>query len=639
MSISDLVWASFAAPLVGCLLITLFGDRAPRRVAGLVACASLFASFVLGVAAFTRLLDRPGEDRAVENTVWTWLSAGDFRADVGILFDPLSAVMLLVVSGVGFLIHVYSLGYMHDDVQERRFFAYMNLFVFSMLILVLAGNLVLLLAGWGMVGLSSYLLIGFWHERPTAVAAAKKAFVMNAIGDVGLAIGVFLIFRELGTVDYREVFAGTPLLADRGYLDWACGLLLVGALAKSAQIPLHTWLPDAMEGPTPVSALIHAATMVTAGVYLVARMNPLYAESEAISNLIVVIGAAGVVMAGLIALAQHDIKRIIAFSTMSQIAYMFMGVGLGAYWAGMYHLVTHAFFKALLFMGAGIVIHALHDQQDIRQMGGLRRYLPRTTILMWIGSLALVGIVPFSGGWSKDAIISSGLEVGGAIGWIAWVAGIVGAFLTGLYSFRLLFTVFYGEPSPFAAEEAPKHTDHGEGPATMLWPVYALAALATVGGVLQIPGVTHYMSDFLEPVTYGTNEMVEPSAAQEYLTTAAAVAAGLLGSVLAYRIWGRRPSVIAERPATGLALVAERRFLWDDLYDLVFYRPAAAGANLVRRFVERPLFEAPLDAVGPASRLVARGFGVVQTGVVRLYALVFAVGVGALLLLFMVQSS
>jgi NADH-quinone oxidoreductase subunit L len=430
-----------------------------------------------------------------------------------------------------------------------------------------------------------------------------------------------------------------PVLSDRGHLDWACALLLVGALAKSAQIPLHTWLPDAMEGPTPVSALIHAATMVTAGVYLVARMNPLYAESEAISNLIVVIGAVGLLMAGLIAVAQHDIKRIIAYSTMSQIAYMFMGVGLGAYWAGMYHLVTHAFFKALLFMGAGIVIHALHDQQDIRHMGGLRRFLPRTTILMWIGSLALVGIVPFSGGWSKDAILSSGLEVGGAIGWVAWVAGVVGAFLTGLYSFRLLFLVFYGQASPFAAETAPAHTAHGEGPATMLWPVYALAALAAVGGLLQIPGVTHYMTDFLEPITYGTGEMVEPSVAQEYLTTAAAVAAGLLGAALAFRLWGRRPSVIAERPATGLAVVADRRFFWDELYDVLLYRPAAAGSNQIRRFIERPFFEAPLDAVGPASRFVARGFGVAQTGVVRLYALVFAVGVGALLLLFMVQAS
>ncbi|CAA9530981.1 MAG: NADH-ubiquinone oxidoreductase chain L [uncultured Thermoleophilia bacterium] len=638
MSTSGYVWASFAAPLVGCVLITLLADRVPRRVAGLVACAAMLVSFVLGVLAFLDLRDRPAEERVVADTIWTWLSAGDFRADVGILFDPLSAVMLLVVSGVGFLIHVYSLGYMHDDAQERRFFAYMNLFVFSMLILVLAGNLVLLLVGWGMVGLSSYLLIGFWHHRPTAVAAAKKAFVMNAVGDVGLAIGTFLIFRELGTVDYREVFAGVPVLSDRGHLDWACGLLLIGALAKSAQIPLHTWLPDAMEGPTPVSALIHAATMVTAGVYLVARMNPLYAESGAISNLIVVIGATGLVMAGLIALFQHDIKRIIAYSTMSQIAYMFMGVGLGAYWAGMYHLVTHAFFKALLFMGAGIVIHALHDQQDIRHMGGLRRFLPRTTILMWIGSLALVGIVPFSGGWSKDAILSSGLEVGGAIGWVAWVAGIVGAFLTGLYSFRLLFLVFYGESSPYAADEAPKHTDHGEGPATMLWPVYALAALATVGGLLQIPGVTHYMTDFLEPITYGTGEMVEPSVAQEYLTTAAAVAAGLLGSVLAFRLWGRRPAVIPERASTGLAVLPERRFLWDELYDAILYRPAAAASNLIRRFVERPFFEAPLDAVGPASRLVARGFGVSQTGVVRLYALVFAVGVGALLLLFMVQA-
>ena len=463
---TELVWIALALPLAGCVLLALTGTWAmPRAAAGWIASLVMLAAFACSVGAFILLWDKPEDERVVSDTLYTWLSAGEFRVEMNILFDPLSAVMLLVVTGVGFLIHVYSIGYMRGDPEERRFFAYMNLFVFSMLLLVLAGNFVLLLAGWGLVGLSSYLLIGYWHQRKSAVDAAKKAFVMNAIGDIGLAIGIFLIFRELGTVDYLQVFAGRDVLGDDSTItNWVCVLLLIGALAKSAQVPLHTWLPDAMEGPTPVSALIHAATMVTAGVYLIARMNPLFFYAPSISDAVVVIGVIGLLMAGLIAIVQTDIKRIIAYSTMSQIAYMFVGVGLGAYWAGMFHLVTHAFFKALLFMGAGIVIHVLSDEQDMRRMGGLRAYLPKTYVCMWIGTLALVGIFPMSGGFSKDAIIGSGLAADTWAGWLAFGAGVCGAFLTGVYAFRLLFLVFHGRPSEYAAVEAPRHTAHGEGP-------------------------------------------------------------------------------------------------------------------------------------------------------------------------------
>jgi NADH-quinone oxidoreductase subunit L len=392
-----------------------------------------------------------------------------------------------------------------------------------------------------------------------------------------------------------------------------------------------------MEGPTPVSALIHAATMVTAGVYLIARMNPLYSYAPDIQHLIVAIGVAGLLMAGFIALSQTDIKRVIAYSTMSQIAYMFVGVGLGAYWSGIYHLVTHAFFKALLFMAAGVVIHALADEQDIRRMGGMRRYLPRTYVCTIVGTLALAGILPFSGGFSKDAIIASGLQLGGFWGWLAFLGGLLGALVTGIYAFRLLFLVFHGEPSAYAAEHAPHHTEHGEGPVTMLVPVYVLAALAAVGGILGIPGVTSSIESFLAPTVYGAPEMLRPTSAQDWLTTVIAVAAGLAGAGVAFRLYGAGRTERVEVPS-GLRILSERKLFFDELYDLAFYKPAALLARGLRDLVERPVFLLPVDALAPVFRTVARGVSAVQTGAVRIYALLFAVGVATLVVYFMAQA-
>ena len=392
MTATYAAWIALAAPLAGLAFTIAVGSSVSRRTVGVVASGAILGGFVAACVALVSLLRRSPDQRVELSTGWHWLSAGRFDAHVTILVDPLSVIMLLVVTGVGFLIHAYSVGYMHGDREERRFFAYLNLFVFSMLLLVLAGDFIILLAGWGMVGLSSYLLIGFWWDRPAAVAAAKKAFIMNAIGDIGIALGIFVIWNHVHATDYLTVFgqaggAGIPIGSQTA--NWIALLLLVGAVAKSAQLPLQTWLPDAMEGPTPVSALIHAATMVTAGVYLVARMWPLYTAAPDVSDLVALIGAATLTMAGLIALVQTDIKRVIAYSTMSQIGYMFCAVGIGAYSAGIYHLLTHAFFKALLFLGAGVVIHALDDEQDMRNMGGLRRFMPYTAALMWIGGLAL----------------------------------------------------------------------------------------------------------------------------------------------------------------------------------------------------------------------------------------------------------
>src|SRR6476469_2266203 len=390
-------WTCLLLPLGSTVLITVLGGAISRRAAGWISTLSSGAAFAAAVVVFVEMLSRSPEDRSETSTAYNWLVAGNFKVGFSILTDPLSVFMMLSVTGVGSLIVAYSLGYMDGDDEERRYFAYMSLFVFSMLLLVQGGNLLFLLIGWGLVGLSSYLLIGFWHERPSAVAAAKKAFVMNAIGDATMALAFFLLIQKANSLDFG-ILGGqySSTVANLVALG-----LLGGAVAKSAQIPLHTWLPDAMEGPTPVSALIHAATMVTAGVYLIVRTHAIFEQAPKVADLAAGLGAATLLVAGLVALVQVDIKRVIAYSTLSQIGYMFLGVGVGAYSNGMFHLMTHAFFKALLFMAAGIVIHALTDEQDIRKMGGLRRLLPRTFIAFAIGAVALVGLPPFAGFFSK----------------------------------------------------------------------------------------------------------------------------------------------------------------------------------------------------------------------------------------------
>ena len=442
-------WICLLLPLASAVGITLAGTAIPRRVAGYVSTGTTMGAFVAAIVAFADMAGKSASHRGAATTSWTWLSAGPYHFGLTLLTDQLSIVMMLIVTGVGSLIVAYSVGYMDGEDEERRFFAYMSLFVFSMLLLVQGGNLLLLLAGWGMVGLSSYLLIGFYQERESAVKAAKKAFVMNAFGDATMALALFLLIQHTGKLDYAGVFAASPHGGAVANLI-ALGLL-GGAVAKSAQIPLHTWLPDAMEGPTPVSALIHAATMVTAGVYLIVRCHPLFENAYVIEDLAAGLGAATLLMAGLIALVQTDIKRVIAYSTMSQIGYMFVGAGLGAYPNAMFHLMTHAFFKALLFLAAGIAIHAVVGEQDIRKLAGVGKLMPFTKWVFLVGSLALVGIFPFAGFFSKDAIIASALDHGW-YGDVIYVACLAGAFLTGIYAFRLFFIVFTGEPSAFARE-------------------------------------------------------------------------------------------------------------------------------------------------------------------------------------------
>ncbi|HEX6702515.1 MAG TPA: NADH-quinone oxidoreductase subunit L [Gaiellaceae bacterium] len=620
-------WLCLASPLAAALLITLGGNALSRRGAGYLATFATFVAFIGAAISFFSLLSHDAGDRSHLSTGWTWIAGGSYHSGFSVLVDPLSTMMMLIVSGVGGLIIGYSIGYMDGDPEERRYFAYMALFVFSMLLLVQGGNLILLLAGWGMVGLSSYLLIGFWQERHSAIAAAKKAFVMNAVGDATMALAFFILIQKTGSLDFGDVFARQGFLG-----GWAINLialgLLGGAVAKSAQLPLHTWLPDAMEGPTPVSALIHAATMVTAGVYLIVRTHPIFEQAPKIEDLAAGLGAATLVMAGLIALVQTDIKRVIAYSTMSQIGYMFLGAGLGAYANGMFHLMTHAFFKALLFMAAGIVIHALAGEQDMRNMGGLRELMPFTRWCFLIGSLALVGIFPFAGFFSKDSILAAAMDRGW-YGYLLWVAGLAGTFLTGLYTFRMYFVVFGGQRSAFVREHF-HHEGHGEGPFSMTSTVATLAGLAAIGGWIQWSPFWHPVTSWLEPVA---RPLVEPANWMEWTSSGTALALGLGGIWVAWLLYGaRRPRPVPRVAPVESALV--HKLYFDEAYDLAFYRPAMRLSLLLGRFFERPLIAGTGRELAEGSVDVGRGFSRLQTGLVRTYVLAIASSLAVIAVVF-----
>jgi NADH-quinone oxidoreductase subunit L len=642
-------WICLVAPLAAALLITLLGTGISRRAAAYVATTSVLGAFAAAVVVFAKLWGEAPSARSHPSTSWEWLTAGSFHVGLRILVDPLSVFMMLIVSGVGFLIVAYSIGYMDGDNEERRYFAYMALFVFSMLLLVQAGNLVILLAGWGLVGLSSYLLIGFWHDRPVAVAAAKKAFIMNAIGDATMALAFFLLIQHRQTLNFPDAFAVGP---GHGWLINLVALgLLGGAVAKSAQLPLQTWLPDAMEGPTPVSALIHAATMVTAGVYLIVRTHAVFEQAPHVQELAAGLGAATLLMAGLIALVQTDIKRVIAYSTMSQIGYMFLGAGLGAYANAEFHLLTHAFFKALLFLAAGLVIHALAGEQDIRKMGGVGRLMPVTRVTFLIGSLALVGVPPFSGFFSKDSIIAAAMSRGW-YGYILFAAALVGTFLTGLYAFRLFLIVFPGEPSPFVREHlmrgshaagmegahaagasAPHdhevHEHSGEGPFSMTGPVLVLAVLAVVGGWIQFAPLWHPVSNWLDPVA---RPLAVPTNTQEALASLFAFLLGLAGIGVAWMIYGARRWRVPKLAFSQRVL--EHKFYFDEAYDFAFYRPTVALAKALGRWIEGPVIGGSVRELVAGIREAAVGTGRLQTGLVRSYALAIAASLAVITIVF-----
>jgi NADH-quinone oxidoreductase subunit L len=628
-------WLCLLAPLGGTILITLCGTRIPRVAAAWIATTSVFVAFAGAVWAFLGVHDQAytgclnGTCRGELTTAWTWLAAGHFSVGLQLLVDPLSTMMMLIVSGVGGLIVLYSIGYMDGDDEERRYFAYIAFFVFSMLLLVEGGNLLMLLVGWGLVGLSSYLLIGFWHDRPSAVAAAKKAFVMNAFGDATMALAFFILIAHTNSLSFGVL---NVHLSSTQANFVALGLL-GGAVAKSAQIPLQTWLPDAMEGPTPVSALIHAATMVTAGVYLIARTHPIFEQARTIELIAAGAGALTLLVAGLIALVQTDIKRVIAYSTMSQIGYMFLGVGVGGYSNGMFHLMTHAFFKALLFMTAGLAIHALAGEQDIRNMRGLGRLMPFTKWCFLAGALALVGVPPFAGFFSKDPIIASTLNIGW-YGYIFYACGIVGAFLTGLYTFRLWYLVFPGEPSPFVREHY--HDHHGrEGAWTMLVPVGILGVLATIGGWIQWPPLWEPITKWLAPVA-PTLAAAEVSSTQEYVTSAVTVIVGIAGIAVAWAIYSERRLAIPAVPSVRRVL--EEKFYFDWLYDRIFYAPAVATAHFLRREFEEPVVLQTGTDVGETTLATGGLVRRIQTGLLRTYVLFLAAGAAGVVLAFLIAK-
>jgi NADH-quinone oxidoreductase subunit L len=625
-------WLLLALPLAGFAVNGLGGRRFSRLGVAWVGCGSIGAAFLVSLYAYLQLLSYTPREQVTKGaiTYYTWVTSGSLRIDFGMLIDPLAAVMLLIVTGVGFLIHVYSVGYMHEDANFSRFFAYMNLFIFSMLLLVVADNFLFLLVGWALVGLSSFLLIGFWYQNMTAVLAARKALIMNVIGDAGIMVAIFLMVRQYGTVSYAGVFAKAATYHSGDHVITAlCLLLLVGAVAKSAQLPLHTWLPDAMEGPTPVSALIHAATMVTAGVYLIARCHVLYDMAPVAAGIVAGIGAVTAIMAATIALVQTDIKRVLAYSTMSQIGYMFLAVGVGAYASGIFHLMTHAFFKALLFMCAGSVIHALGGEQDLRKMGGLRRQLPVTYILTTIGVLAIAGVPPLAGFWSKDEILSHAWALGD---WhiVLWAVGVVTAGLTTFYMFRLWYLAFHG---PSRVEISKAGHIH-EAPSTMMVPMLVLGALSLVGGFVQIP-TSGQLHSWLEPVfghfvsggSYFVPTASNAEVGFEWGAFALLLALILLGYLVARSMYRR-----GVLPRVGAALVPAYHLLaekwyFDRLYGALFERPAYWLADVSWRWLDRAVIDGMVNGVARGVRHTSEDVSPAESGYVRTYAVSIVLGV------------
>jgi NADH-quinone oxidoreductase subunit L len=671
VSLETYAWLVLAFPLAGAVIIALTFKLLPERVIGAIGTLAIALSFVASIGAFSELQSLGEEERQVVAVGWDYAVTNGLDAQVSLLIDPLSVLMIVVVSGVSALIHLYSVAYMGGDRGYARFFAYLNFFVFSMLLLVLAGNFLLLIVGWAFVGAASYFLISFWYRRTTATQAGIKAFVINVAGDVGLVLGTYFVFKGTGTVDFLKTFEQVPQVFDTndGNLVAGCVLLLVGAFAKSAQVPLHTWLPDAMEGPTPVSALIHAATMVTAGVYLIARMHPLFEQAPAAADVGAVVGCATLLIAASIGLVVTDLKRVIAYSTMSQIGYMIMAVSSAVYAAGMFHLMTHAFFKALLFMAAGSVIAAMAGIQDLDRMSGFRRAMPFTFGCMVVGGLALSGVPPFSGFFSKDEIIAL---LFARDDWhiVLGVLGYVGSLLTAIYTFRMIFRAFLGDPCPEARELIDTgHLHHAEHPTNPMtgeiedtdvgfpgpehhvaereWPMKlamgALAVLAIVGGLPQIPEVTDELHHFLEP-TFADSSLyaeLEPSGTLTAVGLLVGAAIGLTGVFIAYTLWVRRPEVPRALQARFAPLhrLFVNKWYFDEAIDLVMVRPSVWLGRFASTTFERVIVDGAL--VGGASNLVglaSAGVRRVQTGYLRYYAALLLLGITSLGAYFLISA-
>ncbi|MGK9477600.1 NADH-quinone oxidoreductase subunit L [Melioribacter sp. OK-6-Me] len=643
----DLIYLTVVFPLLGFLINGLFGRKIKNeKIIGIIGSGTVGISFLITVLAFIETIGLPAEERSKTIELFTWISVAGLKINAAYLIDQLSLTMALIVTGVGFLIHVYSIGYMHGDKGFWRFFSYLNLFIFAMMNLVLADNFVLLFLGWEGVGLCSYLLIGFWYDRKfekgTTAEAAKKAFVVNRIGDFGFLLGMFLIFSTFDSLVFNEVFSkAASLPVSETTFSLIALFLFIGATGKSAQIPLYVWLPDAMAGPTPVSALIHAATMVTAGVYMVSRVSVIFASAPGVMTVVAVIGLITAIFAATIGLVQNDIKKVLAYSTVSQLGYMFLGAGVGAFGASIFHVMTHAFFKALLFLGAGSVIHGMHEQQDIRHYGGLKKYMPRTYITFLIAALAISGFPGFSGFFSKDEILWYSYANGGLF---YWIVGAITAMLTAFYIFRLFSLTFLGKER-FNHHEVHPH----ESPAVMTVPLIILAFLSVVGGYVGIPEVFsgehgNLFEIWLEPVYQPALEKLSiygfHTHFEEIMLMALSIALALTGIYLALHIYTKKPEIAQKLSEKFAALyrILLNKYYVDELYEAAVVQPIQKGSE---KFLWKFTDAAVIDGlVNGTARVIGGISGVirkVQNGFVQFYAFIMMIGI-AIALLWLIMS-
>lgn len=607
-------------PLIGFLINGFFGKKISKGLSGIIASVSILASFVLAVLIFVELNGLKEKSHIVN--LFSWINSGTLQIPFEFLVDPLSSLFLLIITGIGFLIHVYSIGYMSHDEGFARFFTYLNLFVFFMLLLVLGNNYLIMFVGWEGVGLCSYLLIGFWFKNNAYNNAARKAFVMNRIGDLGFLLGIILVFVTFGSISYNEVFlkAGT---ASTGVITTIALLLFVGAMGKSAQIPLYTWLPDAMAGPTPVSALIHAATMVTAGIYMIVRSNVFYSISEVASETVAIVGVLTALFAATIGLFQNDIKKILAYSTVSQLGLMFLALGVGAYSSAVFHVTTHAFFKALLFLGAGSVIHAMGGEQDIRKMGGLSGKIKITFMTMLMGTIAISGLPPFSGFFSKDEILAHTYEHSPLL----WMFGMIASMLTAFYMFRLLFLTFFGK---FRGTHEQEHHLH-ESPSSMTFPLIVLAILSVVGGLLGLPEFWHmpnWMSNNLESIIIRKN----PSTLNhetEWMLMGIAVLAASVTIYLAYIIYRQKKTIPLKEgdKMPALQSVIYNKYYVDEFYDAVIRKPLDALSVLFHKFFDLQVVDGIVNGVGSAVKGLGSGIRLIQQGNIGFYVTSMVIGI------------
>jgi NADH-quinone oxidoreductase subunit L len=625
--IDNLLWLVPLLPLLGFVINGLGRNTLSKGIVGVIGSGVVLASFVISVILFFQL--GASAEKQVHVELFDWISTGTIDIPLSFLYDPLSAVMLLIITGIGFLIHLYSVGYMHDDAGFGKFFSYLNLFIFFMLILVLGSNYIVMFIGWEGVGLCSYLLIGFWFTNSNYASAAKKAFVMNRIGDLGFLLGVFLLFNTFGSVEFAKIFpVAASMMSGNNTIMWITILLFIGACGKSAQLPLFTWLPDAMAGPTPVSALIHAATMVTAGIYMIARSSVLFDLAPVTQMIIAIIGTATALIAALIAITQTDIKKVLAYSTVSQLGYMFLGLGVGAYSGSFFHVLTHAFFKALLFLGAGSVIHAMHHEQDMRQMGGLKSKLKITFATMMIGTIAIAGIPPFSGFFSKDEILAHAFEYNKVL----WAIGLITAFLTAFYMFRMMFLTFSGKYR--GTHHAEEHIH--ESPSSMTLPLIILAILAALGGLLNVPAVlggNEWLAHWLTGAGIAHHEL-ELAHSTEFALMGVSVVAALLAIWFAYTkyVKGAHVPIPDEAKRPLLAKISYHKFYLDEIYDAIVRRPLDAFSRFFYRIIDKKLIDGLVNGFGFTATEGSKGLRLLQSGNVGFYIFMMVFGIIALLL-------